>query len=560
MNTRILGLDTGTNSLAWAVVDRDANGNYTLVRRGDVIFSEGVKIEKGKESSKAAERTGHKSLRVQYARRRLRKIDTLKVLVSLDLCPYLSDEQLSQWKAQKAYPLTDDFMLWQRSGSAEENNPYYCRYRCLTQKLDLTGQSQRFLLGRAFYHLAQRRGFLSNRLDTTADSEESGKVKSSIAQLSVEMEKAGCHYLGEYFYQLYRQHGNTVRLRSRYTDREEHYKKEFLAICEKQELDAQWVEKLQSALYFQRPLKSQRKGVGKCTFEPKKLRSVGGDSTQMNLTLCNAMFNRQVKGARLPIQLPNHTDILVRIDHWKSKCEDLRKQLDKIRTYGGMEKGMKDRLIQKRHRLKMELSYWQGKYSRFTMTEVPEGFSRRQGAGIGLVSKYAGLFLKSLFHCADNPNKSNVYVVKGVTTAEFRRMWGLQGEYEKKSRLNHCRHCIDAITIACIGKAEYDKMAQYYHDEEVSRWHGSAGKPHFKKPWPTFTEDVLGIEQSLLVKHLTKPQPHRTPLENALEESRQHLVLRNESGVHACGDEFLRAHRRLQGRVGVASSSQFPIG
>lgn len=49
MITRILGLDTGTNSLAWAVVDRDANGNYTLVKRGDVIFSEGVKIEKKKQ-------------------------------------------------------------------------------------------------------------------------------------------------------------------------------------------------------------------------------------------------------------------------------------------------------------------------------------------------------------------------------------------------------------------------------------------------------------------------------------------------------------------------------
>ena len=195
---------------------------------------------------------------------------------------------------------------------------------------------------------------------------------------------------------------------------------------------------------------------------------------------------------------------MVRIDHWKSKCEDLRKQLDKIRTYGGMEKAMKDRLIQKRHRLKMDLDYWQGKYSRFTMTEVPEGFSRRQGAGIGLVSKYAGLFLKSLFHNEQNPNKSNVYVVKGVTTAEFRRMWGLQGEYEKKSRLNHCHHCIDAITIACIGKAEYDKMAQYYHDEELFQWRGTTTKPHFNKPWPTFTEDVLAIEQSLLVKHLTK--------------------------------------------------------
>ena len=191
MITRILGLDTGTNSLAWAVVDRDANGNYTLVKRGDVIFTEGVKIEKGIESSKAAERTAHKALRVHYSRRRLHKIDTLKVLVELDLCPYLSNEQLNQWKAKKTYPLTDDFMLWQRSGSAEENNPYYCRHRCLTQKLDLTDQSLRFLLGRAFYHLAQRRGFLSNRLDTSADSDESGKVKSGIAQLSVEMEKAG---------------------------------------------------------------------------------------------------------------------------------------------------------------------------------------------------------------------------------------------------------------------------------------------------------------------------------------------------------------------------------
>lgn len=232
-------------------------------------------------------------------------------------------------------------------------------------------------------------------------------------------------------------------------------------------------------------------------------RSVGGDSTQMNLTLCDAKFNRQEKGAKLPVQLSNHDDILVRISPWNDKCDELRKQIDRIRTFSGMEKGMKDRLIQKRHRLKMELDYWQGKYNRFTMTEVPEGFSRRQGAGIGLISKYAGLFLKSLFHNEQNPNKSNVYVVKGITTAEFRRMWGLQGEYEKKSRVNHCHHCIDAITIACIGKGEYDRMAQYYHIEELYNWHGSTSKPHFDKPWPKFAEDVLDIEHSLLVKHLT---------------------------------------------------------
>ena len=58
----------------------------------------------------------------------------------------------------------------------------------------------------------------------------------------------------------------------------------------------------------------------------------------------------------------------------------------------------------------------------------------------------------------------------------------------------------------------------------------------------------------------TKPQPHRTPLENAPEESHQHRILQNEGGVQASGDEFLRTHRRLQRRVEAASNYQFPIG
>lgn len=45
MKKQILGLDTGTNSLGWAVVDRDEYDNYTLVKHGGLIFQEGVKIE-----------------------------------------------------------------------------------------------------------------------------------------------------------------------------------------------------------------------------------------------------------------------------------------------------------------------------------------------------------------------------------------------------------------------------------------------------------------------------------------------------------------------------------
>lgn len=186
----------------------------------------------------------------------------------------------------------------------------------------------------------------------------------------------------------------------------------------------------------------------------------------MNLTLCDSHFNRYVKGSKLPTQLANHDEINVRLKPWKQEIEKLEQEIDKCRTNQGMDKAVKDRVLQKRHLLKLKCDYWRGKYQRFQMPEVPEGFSLRQGIGIGLVSKYAGLYLKSLFHKPHDRNKSNVRVVKGATTDEFRRMWGLQAEDEKKSRDNHCHHCIDAITIACIGKAEYDRMAQYYHDKE----------------------------------------------------------------------------------------------
>lgn len=161
MNKRILGLDTGTNSLGWAVVDWDEHAqSYELIKYGDVIFQEGVKIEKGIESSKAAERSGYKAIRKQYFRRRLRKIQVLKVLVKYHLCPYLSDDDLRQWHLQKQYPKSDELMLWQRTSDEEWKNPYYDRHRCLHEKLDLTIEADRYTLGRALYHLTQRRGFL----------------------------------------------------------------------------------------------------------------------------------------------------------------------------------------------------------------------------------------------------------------------------------------------------------------------------------------------------------------------------------------------------------------
>lgn len=122
----------------------------------------------------------------------------------------------------------------------------------------------------------------------------------------------------------------------------------------------------------------------------------------------------------------------------------MTKQIEGTKGYAA-DKNAKDGKIQRRHLLKMKRDYYIGKLQRFEMKEVPTGFSNRQGVDIGIIGKYAKLYLHTVF--------DKIFVVKGATTAAFRKVWGLQSVYEKKERINHVHHCVDAITIACIGKS-----------------------------------------------------------------------------------------------------------
>jgi CRISPR-associated endonuclease Csn1 len=908
--TKILGIDTGTNSLGWAIVEKKAD-EYHLQDKGVNIFQEGVKIEKGIESSKAADRTAHKAARVRNYRIKLRKIRLLRILSDAHLCPPLSKVELSAWRLKKEYPKNDLFMQWQGTDDESEKTPYAYRHKCLHECLDFNSMTDRYILGRAFYHMIQRRGFLSNRKDQSGD--DTGKVKESISNLTQEMHDDGYEYLGDYFYSLY---NKGEKIRNHYTARNEHYLAEFKAICEKQKLDKnlgpEIVRQIEKAIFDQRPLKSQKGQVGKCVFEknktkcpsshpmyeefrmlsfinnikiqtpndsalrplsaeerelimplffrkskkqfdfediakklaPKKHygfykkssdaempylfnypmdtsvsgcpvtaalkdifgenwidalcetytlaegksrldvvndiwhalffytdetklaefaknrlqlndeeakkfceislpsdyaslslkaickilpylkkgliyshavflgnlcevmpqyewdieemrnaaiehiihemnqinskdartfevcikeylkeqyhvseeklkklyhpsmmevyprvqrtnnhgvyqlgspridsvrnpmamrsmfrlrklvnrlleegkidqdteihiefarelndankrnaiaaytkenqnkndearkkirnlfkaetgndieptdadvlkyvlweeqghiclytgkqirisdfvganpkfdiehtipRSVGGDSTKMNLTLCDSRFNRDVKKTKLPTELSNHDEIMTRINEWKEKYESLEGQIRKQKklSKGASSKEQKDGIIRKRHLLELQRDYWRGKYLRFTMESVPEGFSRRQGTDISVISKYARLYLKSLF--------KHVYTVKGIATSDFRKIWGIQKVYSKKERVNHVHHCIDAIVIACIGLDEYNKLGAYYHDEENHEWYGMS-KAYFKKPWSTFVEDIKRVQDEILVYHYT---------------------------------------------------------
>uniref|UniRef100_UPI00356788FD type II CRISPR RNA-guided endonuclease Cas9 n=1 Tax=Draconibacterium sp. TaxID=1965318 RepID=UPI00356788FD len=175
---KILGLDLGTNSVGWAVVEKERGEDFKLREKGVRIFQEGVKIEKGVEGSKAAERTGFRSARRIKYRRKVRKVNTLKVLSDYSYCPELDKEELKNWQYKKIYPQNELFKVWWTTDDKANKNPYYFRNVAVTEKLDLTKEENRFAIGRAFYHMAQRRGFLSNRLEGTKESE--GAVKKSI--------------------------------------------------------------------------------------------------------------------------------------------------------------------------------------------------------------------------------------------------------------------------------------------------------------------------------------------------------------------------------------------
>lgn len=261
---KILGLDLGTNSIGWAVVDTENNTEFSLVDKGVRIFQEGVKIEKGIEGSKAAERTAFRSARRIKYRRKLRKIQLLSILSEYGYCPVLSKNELENWRYRKIYPNNLPFLNWQKTNEIQLKNPYFFRALAVEKKLDLNRAEDRFIIGRAFYHIAQRRGFLSNRLEGTKEND--GTVKKSIAEISI---AKGDKTLGQYFNERYKK---GEKIRDTYTHREEHYLDEFLRICEFQQLEIELSNKIKKAIFYQRPLKSQKGLIGKCVFEPKKAR------------------------------------------------------------------------------------------------------------------------------------------------------------------------------------------------------------------------------------------------------------------------------------------------
>lgn len=278
---KILGLDLGTNSIGWALID---DTEKLILGMGSRIFPEGVVNlgeGEGRETSKNASRTDDRGIRRQFFRRRLRKRYLLRELAKNNMCP-IDYTLIKVWNQKDIFSnttLTEWFKL----------NPYELRAKALNQKLTQVE------LGRIFYHMIQRRGFQSNSRSAGIENNE----KSVIFKGDAKAGKIGIvetvnsiqenQTLGAYLNQIYPKQnepfsGTMERIRNRYTTRQM-YIDEFESIWEHQkQYHKELTDELKTifggrkkdgfpedgVLFHQRPLRSQKHLVGNCTFEPKK--------------------------------------------------------------------------------------------------------------------------------------------------------------------------------------------------------------------------------------------------------------------------------------------------
>lgn len=290
----ILGLDLGTNSIGWAIRDLNSDTEDQIVDYGVVIFKKGVGEGKSGEYSLAAERRTNRSKRRLYNAKRYRKWATLKVLSENRMCP-LSIEELKLWSAGiwqdgknkgRLYPSSPDFKAWLAMDferieknipeeiklNPEFANTYFLRTNLL-ENVNLTDKNRLYKIGRAFYHLVQRRGFKTSRKSgksTFADNELFKKFKEAHPDKS--------NWKPSQIY-LYIQSGidpnpelRKERIRNNAVIQRSLNEDEFFTISKTQQLSDELTNKLHKAIYFVRPLRTQKGLVGKCTLEKGKSR------------------------------------------------------------------------------------------------------------------------------------------------------------------------------------------------------------------------------------------------------------------------------------------------
>jgi CRISPR-associated endonuclease Csn1 len=246
-----LGLDVGSNSLGWFIVWLDQNNNPTRLGPGGVrIYPDGRDPQS--KMSNAVDRRVARGARRRRDRYLKRRSDLIFLLVTHGLMP-------KDAAARKELEALDPYAL--RAAALDDALPAHH-------------------VGRALFHLNQRRGFLSNRKTERKDN-EAGAIKQATSNLQGLMQTTGARTLGEFFHRRHRVR-KSVRARNQSSGVKAEYEfyptrqlllAEFDAIWESQAshhtvMTAEARAAIHHAIFYQRPLKQLP--VGKCTLDPAK--------------------------------------------------------------------------------------------------------------------------------------------------------------------------------------------------------------------------------------------------------------------------------------------------
>ncbi len=283
-----LGLDLGSTSLGWAVVELGQDDQIIrLVDMGVRIFPDGQEHEQTGVRSLASVRAEKRQQRVQNSRKKKRRKQLLAKLITVGLLP---DDKF----------LLSEF-LNPGAGNDNKTNPYKLRSDAIEKQISL------YELGRVLWHLSKHRGYSGKRnqdvdvgknekrqeeksdvqKDGVDTQKEVNDVNKRVEVLRSDIAKEGCETLGQYLYKKCEKSKYTASLRFTALDANvgqssgfpsrKLYQEEFDKIWDVQQgfypdvlTDKLKQELCDEIIYFQRPLARQE--PGKCKFEQEENR------------------------------------------------------------------------------------------------------------------------------------------------------------------------------------------------------------------------------------------------------------------------------------------------
>ncbi len=311
MKELVFGLDIGTTSIGFAAIDYDKDSGTGKIRRlGTRIFPEARDPDGAPWNQ---ERRAARLRRRQLRRRRKRRRDLSDKLHQAGLLP---DRKSPDWdKVMKCNP----YDLRRRAFEGEDLSPHE--------------------IGRAIYHLAQRRHFRGRDIDDISDeakddkkTDADEKKAKSDRYETVQDLKASGKTLGAWLAERDKDHE-----RKRARKRGEHVTRqivedEFNEICKR--LPPQVRDSLHETIFFQRPTFWRLNTLGQCRFMPGAALCPKGAWLSQQRRMLEKLNNLAIaSGNQRPLDKEERAAILAKLQTQESmKWADVRKAIGAEKT------------------------------------------------------------------------------------------------------------------------------------------------------------------------------------------------------------------------------------